>query len=118
MNRGAQREQWIEDHADLLHAYTAIKDELTARTTALAISYQLNPPADMLDVLGRRPSDPVAVVRWDTAVSRYAAARVSLGPDGDLTDLSTPEARLWQTAADEYHPHQELEQGPTLTMAG
>jgi len=121
LDRSAQREQWIEDHADLLHTYTAIEDELAARAAALAISYQLNPPADVLEVLGRRPSDPVAAIRWDTAASRYAAARVALGPDvdlTDLTDLSTPEARLWQTAVDEYHPHQELEQAPALRMVG
>lgn len=75
LDQSARREQWIADHADLLHkTYTAIKDELAARTTALAITYQLNPPADMREVLGRRPSDPVAAIRWDTAVSRYAAA--------------------------------------------
>lgn len=118
LDKTSERMQWIEDHADLLHTYTAIKDELTARTAALAISYQLNPPADMLDVLGRRPSDPVAAIRWHTAVSRYAAARISLGPDADLADLSTPEARLWQSAVDAYDPLPELEQRPTLKLAG
>jgi len=118
LNQTGSREEWIEDHADLLHTYTVIKDELAARTTALAISYQLQPPADVLDVLGRRESKPAAAIRWDTAVSRYAAARVSLGPDADLTDLSTPEARLWQAAVDAYHPLAELEQQPTLKMAG
>ncbi len=118
LDKTFERVQWIEDHADLIHTYTAIKDELAARTTALAISYQINPPADMLEVLGRRPSDPVDAIRWDTAVSRYAAARVSLGPDPGLTDPSTPEARLWQTAVDAYHPLPELEQAPTLMMVG
>lgn len=118
LDKTTKRVQWIEDHADLLHAYTAIKDELAARTAALAISYQLNPPADILEVLGRRPSKPAAVIRWDTAVSRYAAARVALGPDADLTDLSTPEARLWQSAVDAYDPLPELEQRPTLKMTG
>jgi hypothetical protein len=118
LDRRAQREQWVEDHADLLHSYTAIKDELAARTTALAISYQLNPPADILEVLGRRPSKPAAAIRWDTAISRYAAARLALGPDADLTDLSTPEARLWQSAVDAYDPLPELEQRPTLKMTG
>jgi conjugative relaxase-like TrwC/TraI family protein len=118
LDKTTERVQWIEDHADLLHAYTAIKDELTARITALAITYQLKPPADMVEVLGRRPSDPDAAIRWDTAASRYAAARVSLGPDADLTDLSTPEARLWQSAVDAYHPLPELEQRPTLKMVG
>lgn len=118
LNLSAEREGWIEDHADLLHTYTAIRDELAARTAALAISYQLNPPADMLEVLGRRPSDPVAAIRWDIAVSRYAAARLALGPDADLTDLTTPEARLWQSAVDAYHPEPELDRGPALMMAG
>lgn len=118
LDETTERVQWIEDHADLLHTYTAIKDELAARTTALAISYQLNPPADMLEVLGRRPSKPAAAIRWDTAVSRYAAARIALGADADLTDLSTPEARLWQSAVDAYDPLPELEQRPTLKMTG
>lgn len=118
LNQSAQRERWIEDHADLLHTYTAIKDELSARTIALAISYQLNPPADMVEVLGLRPSNPAAGIRWDTAVGRYAAARVSLGPHADLTDPSTPEARLWQSAVDAYHPPPEFEQRKTLKMAG
>jgi hypothetical protein len=116
--QAARRDQWIETHADLLHTYSAIKDELAARATGLAITYLLDPPADMLEALGRRPSEAVAAIRWETAVSRYAAARVSLGPDADLTDLSTPEARLWQTAVDAYHPLPEFERRPTLKMAG
>ncbi|HZD23204.1 MAG TPA: hypothetical protein VE569_07355, partial [Acidimicrobiia bacterium] len=118
LDKTSERGQWIDDHADLLYTYTAIKNELAARAAALAISYQLKPPADMLEVLGRRPSEPAAAIRWDTAVSRYAAARVALGADADLTDLSTPEARLWQTAVDEYHPLPELQQAPTLRMVG
>jgi len=119
LEQTTQREQWIEDHADLLHTYTAIKDELSVRATALAITYQLNSPAEVLEVLGRRPSDPGAAIRWDTAISRLASARVALGPEADLTDLSTPEARLWQTAAFNYNPHPELEQAaPMLRMVG
>ena len=116
------REQWIEDHADLLHTYTAIKDELAARAAALSVRYQLNPPADLLDVLGRRPSDPADARRWDTAVGQHAAARVSLGPDADLTDPSTPQARQWQTAVDAYHQrdahHLIPDRGPVLRMVG
>ena len=119
LEQTTQREQWIEDHADLLHTYTAIKDELSVRATALAITYQLNSPAEVLEVLGRRPSDPGAAIRWDTAISRLASARVALGPEADLTDLSAPEARLWQTAAFNYNPHPELEQAaPMLRMVG
>ncbi|MGH8923955.1 MAG: hypothetical protein ACRDWA_04830 [Acidimicrobiia bacterium] len=44
-----RRREWVEDHADLLQTYTAIKDELAARSTALAISYQLRSPADVLE---------------------------------------------------------------------
>ena len=116
------REQWVEDHGDLLHTYTVIKDELTARAAALSVSYQLNPPADLLDVLGRRPSNVVEARRWDAAVGRYAAARVSLGPDADLTDTSTPEARQWQTSVDAYHlkdvHHLVPDRGPVLRMVG
>lgn len=52
----ATREEWIQANADILHIYTATRDELAARATVLAISYQLNPPEDVLEVLGPRPT--------------------------------------------------------------
>jgi hypothetical protein len=114
----AAREQWIEDNSDYLLAYTATKDELAARTTAVAISYQLKPPAEVLKTLGPRPSKPGEAIRWDTAVGQYAAARVSLGPDADLSDPTVLEARRWLAATDAYHPLPEFGPGPALKMIG
>ena len=118
LDRIATREDWIEDRADLLHTYTAIKDELTARTTALAISYQLNPPEDVLEALGPRPSNTVEAERWDAAVIHHAEARIRLGPDVDLADPAVVDAASWRTAINAYHPQPELERGPVLRMVG
>lgn len=112
------REEWVEDNADLVHTYIAIKDELAARTTALAISYQLNPPQDVLEALGPRPTDTIDATRWDTAIIHHAVGRIRLGPDCHLTDPSVLEAASWRTAIDAYYLQAGLERGPVLRMVG
>ncbi|HZD23284.1 MAG TPA: AAA family ATPase [Acidimicrobiia bacterium] len=112
------REHWIEDHADLLHAYTVIKDELAARTTALAITYQLKPLADLLEALGPRPTNIEKAREWDAAVIRHAEVRIRLGRDADLNDPAVLDAASWRTAVDAYHPQPDLERGPVLRLAG
>jgi hypothetical protein len=114
----ATRGQWIEANADLLHTYIAIKDELAARTAALAISYQLSPPADILEALGPRPANTVEATRWDGAVVHHAEARSRLGPAVDLTDPAVLEAAQWQMAVQAYHPAPKLERGPVLRLVG
>ena len=118
LDQMAIREQWIEDHADLLHTHTAIKDELAARTTALAISYQLKPPADLLEALGPRPTNTEKALEWDTAAAHHAAARVRLGPDTDLNDPAVLEASSWRAAINGYHAQPHLERTPVLSLAG
>jgi hypothetical protein len=114
----ATREGWIEDHADLLHTHTAIKDELAARTTALTISYQLKPPADLLEALGPRPTTSEKALEWDAAVIHHAAARIRLGPDADLSDPAVLGASSWRDAINAYHPQPDLEPTPVLSLAG
>ncbi len=114
----AVREAWVEAHADFLHTHTAIKDELAARITALAISYQLNPPGDVLEAIGPRPSKTVDAKRWDAAVIHHAQARIKLGLAVDLTDPAVLEAASWRTAVNDYHPQPEFEQRPVLRMVG
>jgi hypothetical protein len=114
----ATREHWIEDHGDLFHTYTAIRDELAVRTAALAITYQLRPPADILKALGPRPSSTPDAKRWDTAVTHHAAARIRVGPDTDLNDPAVLEASSWRDAINTYHSQPELERTPVLSLAG
>lgn len=79
--------------------YTAITKPARSPQRQLSAEFTSRP----FDVLGRRPSNPTEARRWDQAVCQYGAVRVSLRPDADLTDLSTPEARQWRTAVDAYH---------------
>jgi len=113
-----ERRQWVEDHGDLLHTYTAIKDELSARATAVAISYQLTPPADVLEELGPRPTKRGRGLEWDTAVAHHAEARIRLGPDVDLADPAVLDAAPWRTAIHAYHRQPEPEPTPTLRLTG
>jgi len=109
------REEWVEDNADLIHTYTAVKDELAARTTALAVGYQLNPPQDVVDTLGARPTNPTKARAWDQAVVHHAAARIRVGTDIDLTDPAVKIGSSWRTAVMAYHPQPELK-GPVLSL--
>jgi len=118
LDRVTQREVWIQDHADHLHTYTAINDELQARTTALAISYQLDPPTEVVETLGPRPTDPSYAAKWDAAVIHHAEARIRLGPDIDLSDSAVLEAARWRDAINEYHRLPQLEHRPVLRLAG
>ncbi|MEX0864616.1 MAG: hypothetical protein WD269_07040 [Acidimicrobiia bacterium] len=108
----ATREYWIEGHVDLLHSDTAIKDELAARATALAISYQLNPPEDVLEALGPRPSNTVEATRSDAAVTYHAEARIRLGPDVDLANPAVVDAASWRVTVNTCNPLTELEPSP------
>lgn len=112
------REEWVSGHADLLHTYTAIKNELAGRVTALAISYQLNPPADVLEVLGRRPTRTMDALRWDAAVTHHAEARIKLGPSADLLDPALFETAPWRTSVQSYHPESVVERTPVLRPTG
>jgi len=98
--------------------YTAIKDELAVRTTALAVSYQLNPPVGILDALGPRPKNTIDGRRWDKTVIHHAEARMRLGPEIDLTDPAVLEAASWRTAIRTYHPQPGFERGPVLKLVG
>ena len=112
-----RREEWVADHPDLIRVYTAVKDELAARTAALAVAYQLNPPQDVVDALGARPAHPTRAQAWDQAVVYHAAARVRVGANIDLTDQAVKVGASWRTAVMAYHPQPELE-GPVLSLTG
>jgi conjugative relaxase-like TrwC/TraI family protein len=112
------REHWIKSHADLLLSYSFIKDELQARTIALAVSYQLRPPDDLREALGSRPANMVDGTRWDAAARCHAEARIRVGPGVDLFDPAVLEGAAWRTAIDGCVQQPVLERGPVLRLAG
>lgn len=116
--RITERERWIEDNVDTLHAYIAVKDELHARTTAVAITYQLHPPGDLIDALGPRPAGVPEAMRWDATAVHHAEARLRLGPDADLTDPSVLESAQWRDAISSYNSQPELNRTPVLQLVG
>lgn len=116
VDRITERERWIEDNVDILHAYIAVNDELHARTTAVAITYQLHPPVDVIESLGPRPAGVPEAMRWDAAAVHHAEARVRLGPDADLTDPSVLEAAQWRDAITAYNSQPELDCTPVLRL--
>ena len=118
VDRISEREAWIEDHGDLLHAYTAINGELRQRVTAIAVSYQLHPPDDVIEALGPRPTRTVVAVNWDAAVAHHAEARLRVGPDVDLADSAILEAARWRDAIAAYNPPSELARAPALRLVG
>jgi hypothetical protein len=118
VDRITEREWWIENNVDTLHTYIAVNDELHARTTAVAITYQLHPPADVIEALGPRPAGVPEAMRWDAAAIRHADARIRLGPELDLTDPSVLEAAQWRDAINTYNSQPELDRMPVLRLVG
>ncbi|MEX0796028.1 MAG: MobF family relaxase [Acidimicrobiia bacterium] len=118
VERITARESWVEDNPDILHSYSAVTDELQHRITARVLSYQLDPPTDVLEALGPRPDDKARADRWDAAVAHHAEAQMRLGTEADLTDPAVLEAASWRHAINEYHPQPELTQKSVLQLTG
>ncbi len=118
VDRITERETWIEDNTDILHTYIAINDELRQRVAATGFTHQLQPPADVLEAIGPRPSSRPEAARWDAAVIHHAEARIRLGPEADLADPSVLEAAQWRDAISAFHAGPELERTPILRLVG
>lgn len=94
------RDAWLEDNAPVLHRYSAVAEELHHRINARVAASQFAPPEDVLDALGTPPPDGARHLQWASAVSHHAEARMSTGPEVDLTDPAVlGAAATWRDAA-------------------
>jgi len=97
------REAWLEDNVPVLHRYSAVAEELQHRVNARVAATELAPPDDVLEALGAPPPDGVRHRQWAVAVAHHAEARMSVGPEVDLTDSAVlGVAAAWRDAAADY----------------
>jgi hypothetical protein len=96
----AEREAWLQENATVLHQYSAVTEEIHHRINARLAAYEVEPPRDLLNVLGPIPSDSGLRAQWATAAAVYAEARLALGEAVDLTDASVLEGGRWRTWLD------------------
>ena len=92
------RHTWIDDNADLIHRYTAVTDEIQHRINARVALYEINPPEDLLQAFGQKPTDVVGERRWLAAAAAHAEARLEVGEHLDLHDPAIFQARRWRAA--------------------
>jgi hypothetical protein len=97
------RQAWLEENAPVLHRYSAVAEELQHRINARVTATELAPPEDVLAALGAPPTDGVRQRQWATAVAHHAEARMSIGPEADLTDPAVLGAvAAWRDAIANY----------------
>jgi hypothetical protein len=80
-----RRAGWLEAHADLVAERQAVGRELAWRGRADTRALELDPPADLVAVLGSLPADRKARQAWRTAASQI---------DGYRRAYGSPESRL------------------------
>ncbi len=80
------RETWLEDNAPLLHRHSAVAEELQHRINGRVAAYELAPPEDVLQAIGAPPPEGSRHRQWSMAAARHAEARMSVGPEADLSD--------------------------------
>ena len=97
------REAWLDENAPVLHRYSAVAEELQHRVNARVAASELAPPEDVLEALGTPPTDGVRRRQWASAIAHHAQARMSLGPEADLTDPAVLGAAAWRGAAADYN---------------
>jgi conjugative relaxase-like TrwC/TraI family protein len=97
----AQRDQWLDDHADLFAYRDDLAQQVKARRDALGLASLLNPPQRLVDLVGPVPDTEPERQRWATLAGRVEAYREqwSVAPD----DLRQPpvdgaQYREWNTA--------------------
>ena len=97
------REAWLDDNAAVLHRYSAVAEELQHRVNARVAACELAPPEDVIAALGAPPSDGLRHRQWASAVAHHAEARMSIGPEVDLTDPAIlGAAAAWRDAGSAY----------------
>lgn len=106
---------WIEDNTDLIHQYTTVVEEVDRRIHARTFLYQIDPPEDVLTVLGPRATAAYAR-QWDAAVEVYARVRLHAGPDADLMDPANHYAGPWRDIVQANSPIEQS--APVLRRTG
>ncbi len=109
------RHIWIEDNTDLIHQYTTVVEAVDRRIHARALLYQIDPPEDVLTVLGPRATAADAR-QWDAAVEVYARVRLHAGPTTDLTDPANDHTGPWRNIIFETGPIEHS--APVLRRTG
>ncbi len=99
---GPIREAWLEDNSHVLHRYSAVAEELRHRVNVRVAASELAPPDDVLEALGAPPLEGPRRRQWTSAVAHHAEARMSLGPEADLTDAAILAPAPWRDA-EAYH---------------
>lgn len=111
------REQWLEHNSDILHRYSVVVEELNHRVNARVAAYEVDPPDELVEALGHPPADRDRQGRWIAATSAYAAVRIAVGDDVDLTDPALQEAAPWRQAVNAYDCSPAIENGVVLRVA-
>lgn len=97
------REAWLEDNASVLHRYSAVAEELQHRVNVRVAATELAPPDDVLAAIGAPPIGGVRRQQWASTVAHHAEARMTVGPDPDLTDPAIiGAAATWRDAVADY----------------
>lgn len=97
------REAWLDENAPLLHGYSAVAEELQHRIHARVAANELAPPKDVLEALGAISPDGARRRQWASAVAHHAEARMSIGPEADLTDPAVLASALWRDTVARYN---------------
>jgi hypothetical protein len=99
---GDTREAWLEQHASVLHRYSAVEEELNHRINARVAAYEMSPPGEVLEALGLPGTDVQRRREWTSAVAQYAEARMRAGPDVTVRDPAVLGAAAWRDAVAAY----------------
>ncbi|MFP4554994.1 MAG: MobF family relaxase, partial [Actinomycetota bacterium] len=112
------RETWLEDKAGVVYRYSTVAEELRHRINARVAAYELDPPEDVLAALGPPPVVQSARTEWASALTRYAEARLAVGPHVDLADPAVLEASGWRQACSQHLalPTHRVSQTEALTL--
>lgn len=114
--RLGERAAWIDNNRVLLDRYLAVTTEAHRRIAARVASYHLNPPPELTNLLGPRPTEPARQAVWDHAAHTHATARFWTGPDVDLTDPRVAATGPWRDLTRTLHQAQEPAPIPTLRI--
>ncbi len=84
--REGLRQEWLGDNMEVVRRYSAVTNELHLRAHARIASQQFDPPEDLIQTIGPRPTDEIRRWLWDEIVVLHAKARLEWGPTADLLD--------------------------------
>jgi len=102
----AERENWVDGNAPVLHRYSVVSEEIQHRINARVAGYEVSPPDDLIAALGRGP----AAKDEPRTLHAYAEARLVVGPDADLSDPAVLAGAGWRKAVTN---SQDLREPPT-----